>query len=99
VLPHGVETAILLAQRRDEVLKKEIGSGGEGYGVGNGGFETVGMDFDGVKNFENGGGRVGVKEGDERLDSGDRFGEIGIRQQKPAVCFDNAAEVLEKQRR
>jgi hypothetical protein len=55
MLPHGLEATILLTQRRDEVLKKEIGSGGEGYGVRNGGFEAIGVRFDGVEDLENGG--------------------------------------------
>lgn len=63
-MPHGLKAAVLLTERRDEVLKKEVCSGGKGYGVRYGGFETIGVRFDGVKDLENGGGRVGVEKSD-----------------------------------
>jgi len=52
MLSHGVEAAVLLAQRGNEVLEEEICSGGERDGVRDGGFEAVGVDFDCVENLE-----------------------------------------------
>lgn len=60
MLPHGVEAAILLSERRNEVLEEEICSGRERYWVRDGGLEAVGVDFDCVEDLEYGGGRLGV---------------------------------------
>ncbi|KAH6605384.1 hypothetical protein Trco_007091 [Trichoderma cornu-damae] len=48
VLPHGVEAAVLLLKRSDEILKEEVSSRLEGQRVLDGGLEAVGMGLDGV---------------------------------------------------
>lgn len=75
MVAHGVEgAAVLLLERRHEVLQEQVGAGGEGHRVGDGGLEAVGVGFDGVEGFEDGGGGDGVEELDEGFDGGDGLG-------------------------
>lgn len=76
MLADGVEAAVLLPKRGDEVLLEEVGAGGEGDGVRDGAAEAVGVGFDEVDGFEDGCGGRGVEEGDERFDGCDGFGEV-----------------------
>lgn len=52
MLSHGIEAAVLLAQRGNEVLEEEVCSGGERDRVRDGSFEAVGVDFDCVEDLE-----------------------------------------------
>lgn len=56
VLTNSIEGTILLTKRGDEVLEEEVCSGGERYGVGDGGLQTIGLGLDGIEGLEDGGG-------------------------------------------
>jgi hypothetical protein len=90
VLPHGVEAAVLLLERRDEVLEEEVGAGLQGQRVVDRGLEEVRVGFDRVEGFVDGGGGDGVEEGDEGFDGGDGLGEVGVGGEEVSVCGDDA---------
>lgn len=92
MLPHGVEAAVLLLERRHEVLEEEVGAGLEGQRVLDGGLEEVGVGFDGVERLVYGGGGDGVEEGDEGFDGGDGFCEVGVGGEEVSVGGDDAGE-------
>lgn len=92
MLPYGVEAAVLLLERRDEILKEEIGSRLEGQRVLDRGLEEVGMALYGIESLVYGGGGDGVEESDEGLDGGDWFCEVGIRGEEISVGGDDAVE-------
>lgn len=83
---------LLLLERGDEVLEEEIGTGGEGNGVGDGSLEAVGVGLDGVERLVYGGGRGGVEEGDEGLDGSDRLGQVGVGGEEATVGRDDATK-------
>lgn len=90
MLPYGVEAAVLLFQRSDEVLEEEVGSRLEGQRVLDRGLEEVGMGLDGVEGFVYGGGGDGVEEGDEGLDGGDGLCEVRVGGEEVSICSDDA---------
>lgn len=92
MLPYGVEAAVLLLERRDEILEEEVGSRLEGQRVLDRGLEEVGMGLYGVERLVYGGGGDGVEEGDEGLDGGDGFCEVGIGGEEVSVRGDDAVE-------
>lgn len=92
VLPYGVEAAVLLLERRDEILEEEICARLEGQRVLDRSLEEVGMGFDGVEGLVYGGGGDGVEEGDEGFDGGDGFCEVGIGGEEVSVGGDDAIE-------
>lgn len=92
MLPYRVEAAVLLLERRDEILEEEIGASLKGQRVLDRGLEEVGVGFDGVKRLVYGGGGDGVEEGDEGFDGGDGFCEVGIGGEEVSVGGDDAVE-------
>lgn len=92
MLPYGVEAAVLLLERRDEVLEEEVCAGLQGQRVLDRGLEEVGVGFDRVERLVYGGGGDGVEEGDERFDGGDGFCEVGVGGEEVSVGGDDAVE-------
>jgi hypothetical protein len=92
VLADGVEAALLLLERSDEILQEQVCAGGQGHGVLYGGFEALAVVFDGVEGFEDGGGGNGVEEDDEGFDGGYGLGEVGVGVEEVAVSRDDAGE-------
>lgn len=95
VLTHGVEAAVLLLKRGDEVLQEEVGAGMEGHGVGDAGLEDVGVGLDGVERLEDGGGGDGVEEVNEGFDGRDGLGEVGVGGEEISVGGNDTVEELE----
>lgn len=95
VFANGVEAPILLLKRGHEVLEEQVGAGGEWDGVGDGSFEAVAVQLDGVEGFVDGGGGDGVEEDDEGFDGGDGLGELGVGGEELSVGCDDAEGMLD----
>jgi hypothetical protein len=90
MLAQGLEAAVLLPKRGDEVLLEEVGAGGEGDGVGDGVAQLVRVRLDEINGLEDGGGRGCVEELDEGFDGGDGLGEVWVGGEEVSICCYDA---------
>lgn len=65
-------------ERRDHVALEEVGSGGERDGVGDLGFQIIGLCFNQVEGFVDGDGAGLYEQLNESFDCGNGHGEVGV---------------------